>query len=265
MSPREPATKALYDARRSLLGWTLAVTVVGALYTAFWPTMESPQMRAALEAYPQEVLAAFNYTDLTSAVGYLNGAVYGLLVPLLVAIFAIGFGARAVAGDEEDGRLELILAQPVSRTRLALSRYAALLVALVGIVTLLGLALLALRGPVGLDGVSAGGLGAVSVRLGLFGAFFGALAFAAGAATGRRGTALGVGAAVAVAGYVANAVLPQVAALRWAQELSPFHWYLGDDPLANGLGGSGGWLLGGGAVALVALGVWAFRRRDVGA
>lgn len=106
---RNVFTKTLWDARRSLLGWTLAIALVGALYAAFWPTINTPAMQKAMANYPRGMLEAFNYNDLTSAAGYVGSSVYGLLIPVLVSVFAIAYGTRAVAGDEEAGTLDLVL------------------------------------------------------------------------------------------------------------------------------------------------------------
>ncbi|MFY1687079.1 ABC transporter permease subunit [Plantactinospora sp. WMMB782] len=263
MLARNPFGKALVDARRPLLGWTVAIVAVAAMYAAFWPTMQAPQMQEALAAYPEGLLEAFNYSDLTSAAGYLGSAVYGLLVPLLVTVFAIATGTRTVAGDEEAGTLDLVLAHPVGRVRLALHRFAALLVGLAVIAVLLWLAMLALSGPAEFDGVGAGDLAAVNLQLALLGTTFGALAYAVGAATGRRAVALGVSAGVAVLAYLANSVLPQVEGWQWGAELSPFHWYLGGQPLVHGVQAGGALLLLGTSAVLVILGTWAFSRRDV--
>ncbi|MEN3613410.1 ABC transporter permease subunit [Plantactinospora sp. ZYX-F-223] len=263
MLPGNPFGKALFDARRSLLGWTLAIVGVAAVYAAFWPTMQAPEMQEALAAYPEGLLEAFNYSDLTSAAGYLGSAVYGLLVPLLVTVFAITAGTRAVAGDEEAGTLDLVLAHPVGRVRLAMQRFAALLVGLAVIAVLLWLAMLALAGPAQFDGVGAGEFAAVNLQLALLGATFGALAYAVGAATGRRAVALGVSAGVAVLAYLANSVSPQVEGLEWGAELSPFHWYLGGQPLVHGVQAGDALLLLGTSALLVAVGTWAFTRRDV--
>jgi ABC-2 type transport system permease protein len=260
---RSPFAKALFDGRRGYLGWAVAIAAVGGMYGAFWPTMQTPEMAEALAAYPKGVLEAFNYTDLTSAAGYLGSAVYGLLVPLLVAVFAIANGTRAVAGDEEAGTLDLLLAHPVSRQRLGVQRYAAVGVALVLIAVLLGLVMAALRGPASFDGLTLGGLAAISLQLALFGMLFAALAYAVGAATGSRALALGVGAGVAVLAYLANSVFPQVEGLAWARDASPFHWYLGNSPLLNGVQWGNVGLLVAVSAVLVAVGTWAFTRRDV--
>jgi ABC-2 type transport system permease protein len=260
---RNVFTKTLWDARRSLLGWAVAIAAVAAMYAAFWPTVNTPEMQQALRNYPEGVLEAFNYNDLTSPAGYLGSSVYGLLVPLLVAVFAIAYGTRAVAGDEEAGTLDLLLAHPVSRTRLALQRFAALAAALVLVGAVLLLAMLAIAGPAELEGITAAELTAATTQLALFGACLGALAFAVGAATGRKALALGVSAGVAVLAYLANGVFPQVEGLAWTSDLSPWHWYLGGEPLKNGLQAGDSLLLLAVTLVLVAVGTLVFNRRDV--
>jgi ABC-2 type transport system permease protein len=260
---RNVFTKTLWDARRSLLGWAVAIAAVAAMYAAFWPTVNTPEMQQALRNYPEGVLEAFNYNDLTSPAGYLGSSVYGLLIPLLVAVFAIAYGTRAVAGDEEAGTLDLLLAHPVSRTRLALQRFAALAAALVLVGAVLLLAMLAIAGPAELEGITAAELTAATTQLALFGACLGALAFAVGAATGRKALALGVSAGVAVLAYLANGVFPQVEGLAWTSDLSPWHWYLGGEPLKNGLQAGDSLLLLAVTLMLVAVGTLVFNRRDV--
>jgi ABC-2 type transport system permease protein len=260
---RDVYTKALWDARRSLPGWTLAIAAVALMYAAFWPTVNTPAMADALAAYPEDVLAAFNSGDLGTPQGYLGGAVYGLLVPLLVAVFMIAAGARSIAGDEEAGTLDLVLAHPVSRRGLALQRLGAALTGMVVVATVLFALMVALRTPFQLTTVTAEGFLAMNAHLALFGAMFATLAFAAGAATGSRALALGTSAGAALLAYLANSVFPQVAALRWTQTLSPFHWYLGGDPLTNGVQWPGALALAGTTVVLAAVGTVLFTRRDL--
>jgi ABC-2 type transport system permease protein len=260
---RNVFTKTLWDARRSLLAWAVAIAAVAAMYAAFWPTVNTPEMQQALRNYPEGVLEAFNYDDLTSPAGYLGSSVYGLLIPLLVAVFAIAYGTRAVAGDEEAGTLDLLLAHPVGRTRLALERFAALAAALVLVGAVLWLAMLAIARPAELEGVTAAKLAAATAQLVLFGACLGALALAVGAATGRKALALGVGAGVAILTYLANGVFPQVQGLEWTRDVSPWHWYLGGEPLKNGLQAGDSLLLLAVTLVLVAVGTVVFNRRDV--
>jgi ABC-2 type transport system permease protein len=175
----------------------------------------------------------------------------------------IAGGARAVAGDEEAGTLDLVLAHPVSRRGLALRRLGAALTGMAVLAVVLFALMVALRAPFELEAVSISGLLAINIQLALFGATFGALAFAVGAATGRRAAALGVSAGTAVLAYLANSVFPQVAALEWTRTLSPFHWYLGGDPLTDGLQWPGTLALTGTTLVLATAGTYLFTRRDL--
>jgi ABC-2 type transport system permease protein len=258
-----PFTKALWDARRGLLGWAVAIGGVAMLYTAFFPSVSNPSMAAALRNYPEALKKAFNLEDIVSPAGYLGSYVYGLLVPVLLAVFMIVAGSRAIAGDEEAGMLDLVLAHPVSRPRLLLARLAALVTQVLLVCAVVFLLLLAISGPTKVSPVGAGHLAAATVQLALFGILFAALTLAVGAATGRRSAAIGVGTVVAVLGYFANNLAPQVPALAWTRRLSPFSYYLGGKPLVNGLDLADCAVLLAVAVGFAALGLAAFRRRDL--
>jgi ABC-2 type transport system permease protein len=261
---RTIATKTLWENRRGLVGWPLAIAAVGAVYGGFWPSMNTPEMQEAVRSFPPELLEALSYNDMTTPAGYIGSAVYGMLAAVLVTVMTIMQGARAVAGDEEDGLLDLLLAHPVRRSRVALERFAAVAVTVVLAAIALWLVMIGLSGPAHLDGISVGAFAAASVQLTLFGLTHGAVAFAVGAATGRRGLAVATASAVAVVGYLANGVLPQVRSLAWTRDVSPWHWYVGGAPLRHGLQLGDCGLMLAVTIALVALGTWLFTRRDIG-
>jgi ABC-2 type transport system ATP-binding protein len=66
---------------------------------------------------PEYLSALMGTMDYASAEGYLNSTFFTLIGSLLMVIFSLTIGARAVAGDEESGMLDVLLAHPVSRTR----------------------------------------------------------------------------------------------------------------------------------------------------
>jgi ABC-2 type transport system permease protein len=162
-------------------------------------------------------------------------------------------GAASIAGEERRGTLELQLAAPLTRRRLLLETFAAML-------TLI--AVLGGNAAIDLD-LSFESIVAATSGLALTGVFFGALALALGAATGSSGVARGVPAAVAVGGILLNglgAVVADFAALRY---LSPIYWFLGDSPpLLRGFS-TGPLVLLGAALVAVGIGAVGFERRDL--
>lgn len=255
--------KTLWDQRRGILIWSIGLAAVGVGYAAFYPTLNSPEMAEFMEAYPREIMDAMGITDLTSPEGYLGGTTYGLLGPVLMIIFAAGLGSRAIAGEEESGRLDALLAHPVTRWRVVVERAAAMLVALTvaGLVLLLGM--LAIAGPAEFAEIGFGNLAAATGQLVLLGLFFGSLALAVGAVTGSRALAFGVVAIVGVVSYFANTLGPSVDAVAWSRDVSPFHYYSGGEPLRNGLQVIDSLILVAASAVLIGIAVLGFERRDV--
>ena len=138
-----------------------------------------------------------------------------------------------------------------------------MLVALV----LAGLALLAgmvaMAGVAEFSSIGVANLAAASGQLVLLGLFFGSLALAVGAVTGSRGLTLGVVTMVGVLTYFANTLGPSVDWLAWTQDLSPFRYYSGGEPLRHGFQALDSLVLVGASLLLVALAVIGFERRDV--
>ena len=144
-----------------------------------------------------------------------------------------------------------------------MQRFAALVVSLVIMDGVLWLVILALSGPANLEGISVAQFSAMHLHLLLFTAFFAAVAYAVGAASGSKSLALGTAAGVAVFGYLAKGIFPQVEALEWAENLSPFHWLNSENPLRSGIQIGDALLMLGLASVLVAVGTWLLNRRDI--
>ncbi|HSM38556.1 MAG TPA: ABC transporter permease subunit [Candidatus Limnocylindrales bacterium] len=255
--------KSLWDQRRGIAMWSLAIAAVGVLYAAFWPVMNNPQMAAALAAYPPELLDALGFTDITSPAGYLGATTFGLLGPILVLIFGAVLGSRAVAGEEEAGWLDVLLAHPVERWQVVVQRSAATVVAIALPMLLLYASLLVASGPADFTSIGPERLAAATLHLGILGLLFASLALAVGGLSGRRGLAWGVVVLVGVLGYIANTLGPQIDAIRWSRSFSPFYYYSGGRPLANGLQPDDALVLLGCSLVLVVVAVIGFRNRDV--
>jgi ABC-2 type transport system permease protein len=92
---------------------------------------------------------------------------------------------------------------------------------------------------------------------------FGGVALLTGAATGRRKLASWVTTGVAIVTWFIFSFLPLSQTAEPLANLSPFEWYLGSDPMVNGMDWTGAALLAGVFLALVAVSIQLFRRRDL--
>ncbi|CAN5806478.1 ABC transporter permease [soil metagenome] len=258
-------TKTLWEGRNGIVLWSVALAGVSLMYALFYPSINQESFAQAMESFPEALMLAFGWDDLTSAAGYLGSTVFGLLAPILLIVFAIGLGTRAIAGDEEAGTLDLLLAHPVSRARVVLERALALAVSLtVATLAVFG-AIVAARGVAELDALSVSAIAAASLHLLLLALTFGTLALALGAIGGSRSLALSGAAIVAVLGYFGNTIARQVDATRWLATLSPFRYYEGGAPLRNGLQVGDATVLLVASALFFAVAVVALGRRDVGA
>jgi beta-exotoxin I transport system permease protein len=199
--------------------------------------------------------------DFTTGPGYLDAELFSLMLPLLAIVLAVGSGGRAIAGEEEAGRLELILAYPVRRRDAVLARGAALAVE-IGFFCAAEIVALAVLDPiVGLD-LRAGRLVGGVAAVGLVACTYGWLALAVSAALPSRALAIGVAAAAAAAGYLIGGLHAIAAWLDPFRFLSPF-WWVGQAPLRSGVDGLGVAVVGAAALALLGAAAILFEHRDV--
>ncbi|MEV0430536.1 ABC transporter permease subunit [Micromonospora sp. NPDC050495] len=252
-------TKTLWDNRRIFTVWALAAGLLTMMYASFYP-----QISADSIANVPEAMRGFGFDDTSTAAGYLNGAVFGLLTPLLATFYGAATGARMISADEESGYLDLILAHPISRTRLLLHRFAALATGALLIAATVLAAMLAIRSTAELDTISIAKLAAQALHLALLALLFGALSTGIGAATGRpRATVFGATAGLGVLTYALHGFAPQLGA-AWLRYLTPFHYYIGGEPLINGLNLGHAAALAAVAIGLIASGAWRLHSRDLG-
>ena len=251
----------LAQQRRSLVAWGIAVIAVSGLYIGFWPSMRSMDIGAMTDNLPPAMVDALGYDQIGTAAGYLSSTVYGLLAPALLLVFATGKGGSLVAGDEEAGVLELESTAPISRRSVYAGRLGALW-AMVGVLTsVVGFVTVALLTPLDMD-VAVVDVVATCIGLAAFAGMIGTVALATGGATGRRSIAIGVGAFAAVGSFMLDAIGAGTGT-SWMTTVSPFSWYLGDDPLQNGLDGSGLLALLVVAVIAAVVGLVQYERRDL--
>lgn len=256
--------RALLDRRRGFVGWGAGIVGLVLLTVLLYPSIEgNEELNRLLEDYPDtaRALLGVGELDLVSPAGYLNSQLFALMAPVVVAIFAIGAGAAAVAGDEERGTLELLLAQPLSRGRLVAERALAMAA---GIALLCALTFVATWGAalaVGMD-IGVGAIAAACVGLALLGLIAGAVALAAGCATGRRSAGIAAGAAVMTAGYLLDSLGQVIGSLEPWRPLSPFRWYDSPALLTDGLR-PGLLVLPAAAAVVAAAGTVLFARRDL--
>lgn len=257
-------TKSLRDQRRSMIGWAIGLAGVALMYAAVYPSIKASaaDLNAYVEKLPDAVKSLIGGEDYTSPAGYLRSEFFSTMGPLLLLIFAIGSGARAVAGEEENRTLDLLLSTPVRR-RAVLQDKAVAIVVTALVLGVTAFAAVAAFGPLFDLSLPSADLAAACLMLVLLGLTFGAIALAVGAATGRRVLANSAAGGFAVVAFIVNALAPSVSWLEPVRPLSPIRWYMEPDPLLTGLHPANVAVLLGATALLYAVAHAAFLRRDL--
>ena len=131
--------KSIRDLRGQVLGWGLGMGAMLALTAALFPSI-GDLYGDFMGSLPKEWAGFIGEGDLSTLEGYLSTEFFGY-AHVALAVFAILAGGAAIVGEETDGTMDLLLAQPVSRVRVAIAKLAALTVSITFIIALMALGL----------------------------------------------------------------------------------------------------------------------------
>ena len=249
--------------RRATFLWSLGLAALVAGTISVWPAFKgSSGISQAMDQLPSGVVQAFGLQDFGTPAGFLRGNLYSFFVPLLLAAAAVLFVNGQTAGEETSGRMELYLAQPISRRAVLLGRVVAALIALSVISVVLLLAQLASDAAFDLQ-IDTGFVISTIVLSGLLAAFHGSLAVAVAGIRGRPSLVLAIGLGVAFAGLIANSLFPLSDVLAPWRHLSPWDWAFGGNSLENATELWRYAALAVPSVILTTIGLVAVARRDI--
>ena len=119
--------------RNAIIGWGIGLCFFPVVYVSLYPSVsEEMQAFADLELYQAMGISLGTLED------WIASTVI-LFVPILASIYALINGTGTLAGEEEDGRLELIITLPLPRWQIVTVKAIALSVALFFILLIVSL------------------------------------------------------------------------------------------------------------------------------
>jgi polyether ionophore transport system permease protein len=264
--------KTIRDSRRAviLVSALLGVTFLGvskAIVTEFNTPESRQEMVDLINAVPPILQGlAGPIVNVGTLGGYLAYK-YGTFFPLIVSLWSILALSGTLASEARRGSLDFVAAAPLSKARVALEKlsghltglFIASLVTFVSI-AIAGQAFAVLPGDE-ISVTSAFGYALWMVLMALAG---GSLAFALAQFVGR-GAGAGIAGFVTIAGFIVNGYQAPVPELGPIANLTWFGWTVNHVPLAGQFDWPSVAFLAVFDVILLAIGVWAFVRRDLGA
>lgn len=185
---------------------------------------------------PVAIRAVMHVPDGADVAALAYGVIYSFIAAMTLAGLAVSMGASTIAGEERDGTLGLLLANPTTRSHVLRAKIVAMVT-----VTSIGalLLLVAARIAPAVAGVAIGSsdLVALMVHMWANALVFGFLAVAIGAWTGNRSLASACSAGIMVLSYFAVGLLPLSASLAGLAKFFPWYWFDGGAPMAQGING----------------------------
>ena len=247
--------------RNAIFGWGLGLCFFPVVYVSLYPSVaDEMQSLADLEIYQA---MGVSFRDLA---GWISSTVI-LFVPLVASIYALLNGTGTLAGEEEDGRLEMVVTLPLPRWQIVTVKAIALSIALFIILLIVSLAtalvFLAIESQLETE------LAAVDMITGLMSAWPLTFAFAMismflAAFCSRRRVAALIATALVIISYFGSNLSNMVSSLEPLQPLF-LHTYLDStgSSLTEGQQTSDMFVLLGVGLVALALALLFFQRRDI--
>jgi ABC-2 type transport system permease protein len=243
---RIPVVRGIYEQRVGLFAWSAGLAALAFILVGLTKAIVQPLLSIKALPYFESFYATF------------LGFTWFNIAQLLFAAFAITQVARWSAEDN-DGRLELILSQPRSRTGVVLERMAVLAVGALVIAGISGEAVFYESRQLGIE-LNGSRLAAASLMLVPFALVFASIGSLLAAWNPRA--AVGLAGAILFASYLIAEIGPLMKLPLWIQDLSAFKLF--GKPLLDGIQARNLTLML--LVVVVGLGssILALQRRDVG-
>lgn len=257
--------KTLYDARKSTLGWGLVLALLGMLVVLMYPTVQQMEDLSKLIDSLPPALKAFtgDVEDFSSLEGLLATKFFSM-GPLILAVYAVQFGAVGMAGEEQRGTMDLLMSAPVPRWQVIVEKFAAFAVSLLGVllITFLGIIAGVLLTP-NIE-VSWVHVFEATLNLAPIALTFGALTFLFSTTLPYRIPSGVLAVGLAVAFYMLHLMGEMSSVLEPVQVVNPFYYH-GRRTLFDGLNWGNVIVLLVASAVLLTGSVFGFERRDLNA
>ena len=108
--------------RNAIIGWSLGLCFFPVVYIGIYPSVADEMAGLAdLEIYKAMGMTLGTFPDWV-------GSILIVFMPLIAAVYAIINGTGTLAGEEEDGRLEMVVTLPLPRWQIVTAKAIALII-----------------------------------------------------------------------------------------------------------------------------------------
>jgi ABC-2 type transport system permease protein len=249
----------LLSRRNAILGWGIGLILFGAMYIAIYPEMAG-QLGDLSDISIYEAMGV----EMATFEGFLASTVVQYIA-IILGVYGLIAGTGTLAGEEDNGTLELLLATPLPRWQIVLVKALALAIVLLLILAIAGAGNAAVLSAVEIEtDVAPLDLFMVTMSAWPIVLLFTMLSLFLGAYLPSRRAAASLATVVYILSYFGDGLAGMVNSLEPIRPLSPFyHFESSAAVFTEGIPPEGILILLGAALAFLLLAILSFSRRNV--
>ena len=247
------------------------VILLGGIWLALFASMYIlifPEMASELEGLAGIAIYRAMGIDMGSFAGFIASVVIQIM-PIVLGVYVIFIATGTLAGEEENGTLELVVAMPIPRWRIVAMKAAALLIVIFLMMVILGLGSALALGyissttelviDVDPSQLFVALLGAYPLMVAIFG-----VGLFLGAFMPSRRLALAVMFVLYLASYIANSIALMVQSMEWLRSVSLFSYVNSTSSVfTEGLNAGNMLFLLAVGLVFIGLAMWSFQGRNI--
>lgn len=253
--------KTVFEKRWSAFAWFAGLFVTTVVIMLLFPTLRDT-FGKALNDVPDSIKGILgDATTYQRINGFIDIQVLAQMV-FMTIVYGIILFTGVIAGDENEGTLQTLLANPVSRTKVYFEKLAGASILLLIVNSSIFFGTLA-GATIVSESVNVIMLALACFMLYIVTLVFSVIGFSVGAITGKRGLAGALAGTLAFISYLVTNLAPSVKALSSVNKFSPYEYFNKPSILDNGVQLNDLLILLSISVVFIVAGYTFFTKRDI--
>ncbi len=258
--------KTIFNHRKAIIFWGIGIVLIGLFYSSIYPSVGANEQLSNAFDNASGAIQAFIVSGefFSTPDGFIHAEFFSLTMPLIICILAITIGSGILAKEEESTTIELLLARPVSRTKLLIEKFAGMITVILALTFCVWFGLFVGSLLVSKFAITLSLMAIAVANLGLLSLAFGSIALMMTAIHRSRGLAAAISGVFFLFSYIVGTFSEQVSWLKNLEPLSLFHYFDTIDILQHNAHFRNFFVLTAIIFVCVAVSLFAFNHRDTG-
>lgn len=257
--------KTIYDKRWFIVGWMVGFAALAALMVVFYPAMHQD---GSLDQLVKTMPPAFqglvgDLSNLQQFSTYLASQLFDIRITIIGSVMVIILSLSLTVTEEESGQSRTLLSLPISRTKLFIQKWFAMVAVITSTVVACAASIYVMQITIN-ESIDHGVLWRLIAMTWLLLVTLGTIVFSLAIGTGSRAIATGLGILIVAGSFILTTFSAGVDWLREYEMASLFYYFPAVDIAKTGATWEDVVILSGITLFALILSWLNFRRRDIG-